>query len=212
MKRMERMTQGTNLKYNKPSYYDDYVNVDELIEQMNKEYPNGKLLTEIVDIVDGTIIFKATFYDGDSSAICTGHGAEKITKDKKLEKAETVARGRCLRVLLSAGVTSEEMEDVISVVPNATSKPKQSVAKADVQKSHAHVVTERTNDAVAALQTIQQTVKGKDLLQLLNTSLEECELVLVKTLDEAKDHLYKLGEADVAELTDTLKRKADILN
>ena len=206
------MTQGTNSKYNKPSYYDDYVNVDELIEQMNKEYPNGKLLTEIVDIVDGTIIFKATFYDGDSDAICTGHGAEKIAKDKKLEKAETVARGRCLRVLLSAGVTSEEMEDVVSVIPNAASKPKQSVAKADVQKSHAHVVTERTNDAVAALQTIQQTVKGKELLQLLNTSLEECELVLVKTLDEAKEHLYKLGESDVIELADTLKRKADILN
>lgn len=208
------MTQGTNLNYKAkaPSYYDDYINVDELIAQMNKEYPNGKLITQIVDIVDGTIIFKATFYDGDSDAICTGHGAEKLAKDKKLEKAETVARGRCLRVLLSAGVTKEEMEDVVSVIPNAASKPKQSVAKADVQKSHAHVVTERTNDAVAALQTIQQTVKGKDLLQLLNTSLEECELVLVKTLDEAKDHLYKLGEADVAELTDTLKRKADILN
>jgi hypothetical protein len=210
------MTQGTNSKYNAPKFLDDYIGVDELIEQMNDKYPTGHLITEILDMSDTHVVFKASFYktEDDKFTKCTGHArVEKTNMNQHwFEKAETKARGRCLRVLLSAGVTKEEMEDVDSVIPNAASKPKQSVAKADVQKSHAHVVTERTNDAVAALQTIQQTVKGKDLLQLLNTSLEECELVLVKTLDEAKEHLYKLGDADVAELTDTLKRKADILN
>lgn len=210
------MTQGTNLKYNSPKFLDDYVGVDELIEQMNEKYPTGHLVTEVLDMSDTHVVFKASFFtnEDDKSTKCTGHSrVEKSNMNQHwFEKAETKARGRCLRVLLSAGVTKEEMEDVDSVIPNAASKPKQSVVKADVQKSHAHVVNERTNSAIAALQKIQQTVKGKDLLQLLNTSLEECELVLVKTLDEAKEHLYKLGEADVAELTDTLNRKADILN
>jgi hypothetical protein len=210
------MTQGTNLKYNSPKFLDDYVGVDELIEQMNEKYPTGHLITEVLDMSDTHVVFKASFFtnEDDKFTKCTGHSrVEKSNMNQHwFEKAETKARGRCLRVLLSAGVTKEEMEDVDSVIPNAASKPKQSVVKADVQKSHAHVVNERTNSAIAALQKIQQTVKGKDLLQLLNTSLEECELVLVKTLDEAKEHLYKLGEADVAELTDTLNRKADILN
>ena len=211
------MTQGTNSKYNSPKFLDDYVGVDELIEQMNEKYPTGHLITEVLDMSDTHVVFKASFFtnEGDKfSRKCTGHSrVEKSNMNQHwFEKAETKARGRCLRVLLSAGVTKEEMEDVVSDIPNAASKPKQSVAKADVQESHAHVVNERTNSAIAALQKIQQTVKGKDLLQLLNTSLEECELMLVKTLDEAKDHLYKLGEADVAKLTDTLNRKADILN
>ena len=117
------MTQGTNSKY-KASYLDDYVNVDELVERMNKEYPNGRLITEIVSQIGDLVVFKATFYDGDSDVICTGHGAEKITKDKKLEKAESVARGRCLRVLLSAGVIAEEMEDLqtVALLVKPTSK------------------------------------------------------------------------------------------
>ena len=183
------MTQGTNLKYNSPKFLDDYVGVDELIEQMNEKYPTGHLITEVLDMSDTHVVFKASFFtnEDDKFTKCTGHSrVEKSNMNQHwFEKAETKARGRCLRVLLSAGVTKEEMEDVDSVIPNAASKPKQSVVKADVQKSHAHVVNERTNSAIAALQKIQQTVKGKDLLQLLNTSLEECQLMLVKTLDEA---------------------------
>ena len=79
----------------------DYVKVDDLIKRMNEEYPKGRLITEFISQIDDLVVFKATFYDGDSEAICTGHGAEKLIRDKKLEKAESVARGRCLRVLFS---------------------------------------------------------------------------------------------------------------
>lgn len=55
------MTQGTNLKYNSPKFLDDYVGVDELIEQMNEKYPTGHLITEVLDMSDTHVVFKASF-------------------------------------------------------------------------------------------------------------------------------------------------------
>ena len=100
----------------------DYVKVDDLILRMNKDYPKGRLITELVTQIGDLVVFKATFYDGDSEAICTGHGAEKIVRDKKLEKAESVARGRCLRVLFSEKPTFEEMEDIATTSTNTAKK------------------------------------------------------------------------------------------
>jgi len=104
-------------------FLEDYVGVDDLIKQMNEQYPEGKLVSEIVEKTDKMVVFKTSFYTKDNvSPKCTGHGSKYSTEDHWLEKAEQKSRGRCLRVLLGgAEPTREEME---GIVPSKTAAPK----------------------------------------------------------------------------------------
>lgn len=104
-------------------FLEDYVGVDDLIKQMNEQYPEGRLVSEIVEKTDKMVVFKTSFYTKDNvSPKCTGHGSKYSTEDHWLEKAEQKSRGRCLRVLLGgAEPTREEME---GIVPSKTAAPK----------------------------------------------------------------------------------------
>ena len=104
-------------------FLEDYVGVDDLIKQMNEQYPEGRLVSEIVEKTDKMVVFKTSFYTKDNvSPKCTGHGSKYSTEDHWLEKAEQKSRGRCLRVLLGgAEPTREEME---GIVPSKTTAPK----------------------------------------------------------------------------------------
>ena len=199
----------TNQNQKKISFLDDYVGVDELIEQMNTKYPEGVLKSEIIDISDSYVVFKTSFYINSEAPLkCTGHARVEKTPSNPhwFEKAETKSRGRCLRVLLSAGVTKEEMEDVDLL--NAD-KPVMTVDKdIDNPVNAAH----KSNSAVDALKDIQQSVTGRDLLTLLNESLEDCELKQVNTLKTAKDELLKLGGADAQLLATTIRQRYAKLN
>jgi hypothetical protein len=103
-------------------FLEDYVGVDDLIKQMNEQYPEGRLVSEIVEKTDKMVVFKTSFYTKDNvSPKCTGHGSKYSTEDHWLEKAEQKSRGRCLRVLLGgAEPTREEME---GIVPSKTTAP-----------------------------------------------------------------------------------------
>ena len=103
-------------------FLEDYVGVDDLIKQMNEQYPEGRLVSEIVEKTDKMVVFKTSFYTKDNvSPKCTGHGSKYSTEDHWLEKAEQKSRGRCLRVLLGgAEPTREEME---GIVPSKTANP-----------------------------------------------------------------------------------------
>jgi guanylate kinase len=103
-------------------FLEDYVGVDDLIKQMNEQYPEGRLVSEIVEKTDKMVVFKTSFYTKDNvSPKCTGHGSKYSTEDHWLEKAEQKSRGRCLRVLLGgAEPTREEME---GIVPSKTATP-----------------------------------------------------------------------------------------
>jgi len=103
-------------------FLEDYVGVDDLIKQMNEQYPEGRLVSEIVEKTDKMVVFKTSFYTKDNvSPKCTGHGSKYSTEDHWLEKAEQKSRGRCLRVLLGSEPTAEEME---GIVPSKTAAPK----------------------------------------------------------------------------------------
>jgi len=103
-------------------FLEDYVGVDDLIKQMNEQYPEGRLVSEIVEKTDKMVVFKTSFYTKDNvSPKCTGHGRKYSTEDHWLEKAEQKSRGRCLRVLLGSEPTAEEME---GIVPSKTAAPK----------------------------------------------------------------------------------------
>ena len=106
------------------NFLEDYVKVDDLIKRLNEEYPESRLITKLETMVGDKVIFKASLYLGEEDIVkCTGYGAENITKEKKLEKAESVARGRCLRVLFSEKPLYEEMEGFVPSKDKTPEKP-----------------------------------------------------------------------------------------
>lgn len=188
----------TNQNYSKNSFLDDYVGVDELIAQMNEKYPKGVLISDVIDFGENHVVFRTTFYETtESPAKCTGHSRLDKSPNNPhwFEKAETKSRGRCLRVLLSAGVTKEEMEDV-------------DISASQQQSVEPVVAQENKNSAITALQEIQQSVRGGELLALINDSLGEVELKQVNTLTDAKEYLESLGGADSVLFANTIKQKS----
>ena len=47
-------------------FLEDYVGVDDLIKQMNEQYPEGRLVSEIVEKTDKMVVFKTSFYTKDN--------------------------------------------------------------------------------------------------------------------------------------------------
>ena len=111
-------------------FLEDYIKVDDLIKEMNEKYPEGRLVSEIVEKTEKMVVFKTSFYVKDNvSPKCTGHGSKYSTEDHWLEKAEQKSRGRCLRVLLGAEPTAEEMEGIVA----SKTEPKKSNLDAKVE-------------------------------------------------------------------------------
>ena len=83
----------------------DYVEVNTRIMKFYEKYPEGRILTEILEWKDGVVVMKATVYRDSSDVIAaTGHAYEKegssfINKTSALENCETSACGRALAML-----------------------------------------------------------------------------------------------------------------
>jgi len=130
-------------------FLEDYVGVDDLIKQMNEQYPEGRLVSEIVEKTDKMVVFKTSFYTKDNvSPKCTGHGSKYSTEDHWLEKAEQKSRGRCLRVLLGSEPTAEEME---GIVPSKTTAPKKKSLDEKVKDLEAEGLVEDISDKAQAI-------------------------------------------------------------
>tara|TARA_R100001443_G_scaffold7321_2_gene16580 strand:- start:7300 stop:7902 length:603 start_codon:yes stop_codon:yes gene_type:complete len=170
------------------NFLEDYVKVDDLIKRMNEEYPKGRLVTELVNQIDDLVVFKATFFNGDSDPICTGHGAEKIKLDKKLEKAESVARGRCLRVLFSEKPLFEEMEGIAprkQTMPKKASKSTidtkverledEDIVK-DLSKSQSHIINNVKDFAMAATNHNETNAKAFYIEAISKMGIKEDEI------------------------------------
>ena len=132
-----------------PKFLEDYTTVDELISKMNKEYPNCRLVAEMVDNGDDWVIFKSSFYENkeDTEPKATGYARQtKADHNSWFEMASTKANGRCLRVVFSESTTAEEM---IGIAPSKEAAPKKSIEKEldkagiefeDVSVSQSHVI------------------------------------------------------------------------
>ena len=130
-------------------FLEDYVGVDDLIKQMNEQYPEGRLVSEIVEKTDKMVVFKTSFYIKDNvSPKCTGHGSKYSTEDHWLEKAEQKSRGRCLRVLLGSEPTAEEME---GIVPSKAANPKKKSLDEKVKDLEAEGLVEDISDKAQAI-------------------------------------------------------------
>lgn len=132
-----------------PKFLEDYTTVDELISKMNKEYPNCRLVAEMVDNGDDWVIFKSSFYENkeDTEPKATGYARQtKADHNSWFEMASTKANGRCLRVVFSESTTAEEM---IGIAPSKEATSQKSIEKEldkagieyeDVSVSKTHVI------------------------------------------------------------------------
>ena len=106
-----------------PKFLEDYVTVDELISKMNKEYPECRLVSELVGYGDDWVIFKSSFFENkdDLEPKATAY-AKQTSKDHNswFEMANTKANGRCLRIVFSESTLAEEM---IGIVPSKNEAP-----------------------------------------------------------------------------------------
>ena len=131
-----------------PKFLEDYTTVDELISKMNKEYPECRLVAEMVDNGEDWVIFKSSFYENkeDTEPKATGYARQtKADHNSWFEMASTKANGRCLRVVFSESTTAEEM---IGIAPSKDA-PKKSIEKEldkagmeyeDVSVSKSHII------------------------------------------------------------------------
>ncbi|MGA1047934.1 MAG: hypothetical protein ACO3UU_07975 [Minisyncoccia bacterium] len=147
-------------------FLEDYVGVDDLIKQMNEQYPEGRLVSEIVEKTDKMVVFKTSFYTKDNvSPKCTGHGSKYSTEDHWLEKAEQKSRGRCLRVLLGSEPTAEEME---GIVPSKTTAPNKKSLDEKVKDLEAEGLVE---DISMKAQAVMDNIKDF-ALEITNQDLD----------------------------------------
>ena len=99
----------------------DYIEVNERIKAFRMLYPEGTIITEILDLTDGVVTMRATV-SVDGKVLGVGHAQEKesssfINKTSFVENCETSAVGRALGMLgigIDTSVASaEEVENAI---------------------------------------------------------------------------------------------------
>lgn len=82
----------------------EYVPVTERVKEFRKQFPDYKLITEIVHYDDNSVIMVAKIYDQDGKMIANGHAQEdrnasNINKTSYVENCETSAVGRAIGML-----------------------------------------------------------------------------------------------------------------
>jgi len=147
---------------------DNYVKVDELIKEMNEKYPEGRLVSEMLDSGVDYVVFKTSFYETTDSDVakCTGHARQQKSDHQSwFEKCEQKSRGRCLRVLLGSEPVYEEMEDVVQ--QQAPTAPKKTNLEAKIEMLEAEGLVEdvshRTQAVMGNLKDFALSVTAQDI-------------------------------------------------
>jgi len=147
---------------------DNYVKVDELIKEMNEKYPEGRLVSEMLDSGVDYVVFKTSFYETTDSDVakCTGHARQQKSDHQSwFEKCEQKSRGRCLRVLLGSEPVYEEMEDVVQ--QQAPTAPKKTNLEAKIEMLEAEGLVEdishRTQAVLDNLKDFALSVSAQDI-------------------------------------------------
>ncbi len=134
-----------------PKFLEDYTTVDELISKMNKEYPESRLISEMVGYGDDWVIFKSSFYetkeDAEPKAVAY---AKQTSKDHNswFEMANTKANGRTLRIVFSESTLAEEM---IGIAPSKEAAPKKKTLDEKVKELEAEGLVEDITDSKQAI-------------------------------------------------------------
>jgi len=142
-----------------PKFLEDYTTVDELISKMNKEYPECRLVSELVGYGDDWVIFKSSFFENkdDVEPKATAY-AKQTSKDHNswFEMANTKANGRCLRIVFSESTLAEEM---IGIAPSKK-EVKEAPKKTSLEKKVEHLEAEGlVEDISMKAQAVMDNIK-----------------------------------------------------
>jgi hypothetical protein len=153
-----------------PKFLEDYVTVDELISKMNKEYPECRLVSELVGYGDDWVIFKSSFFENkdDLEPKATAY-AKQTNKDHNswFEMANTKANGRCLRIVFSESTLAEEMIGIVPSKNEAPTAPKKTNLEAKIEILEAEGLVEdisnRTQAVMGNLKDFALSVTAQNL-------------------------------------------------
>jgi hypothetical protein len=161
-----------------PKFLEDYTTVDELISKMNKEYPESRLISEMVGYGDDWVIFKSSFYetkeDAEPKAVAY---AKQTSKDHNswFEMANTKANGRTLRIVFSESTLAEEM---IGIAPSKEAAPKKKSLDEKVKELEAEGLVEDITDSK---QAIMNNIK-EFAMEITNQDLEKARAFTAQAL------------------------------
>ena len=153
-----------------PKFLEDYVTVDELISKMNKEYPECRLVSELIGYGDDWVIFKSSFYENkdDLEPKATAY-AKQTSKDHNswFEMANTKANGRCLRIVFSESTLAEEMIGIVPSKNEVPTAPKKTNLEAKIEMLEAEGLVEdishRTQAVLDNLKDFALSVSAQDI-------------------------------------------------
>ena len=161
-----------------PKFLEDYTTVDELISKMNKEYPECRLVSELIGYGDDWAIFKSSFFENkdDVEPKATAY-AKQTSKDHNswFEMANTKANGRCLRIVFSESTLAEEM---IGIAPSKEAAPKKKSLDEKVKELEAEGLVEDITDSK---QAIMNNIK-EFALEITNQDLDKARAFTAQAL------------------------------
>lgn len=172
-----------------------YTKVVDRLKAWRNDYSveNGyKIVTCIHTLNDNYVVFKCEIIDKDNQVVSTGHGFNAISRDKSLEKAETVAVGRALAIFdpiyggdaeLASIEEIEKYQELNKPKPQPVNTKPNGVAnvvdQAKKQLSNGKGKIEKpTEDLVIPFGT---KLKGKKVSGVTYSTLEWC----LNTMDQA---------------------------
>ncbi len=161
-----------------PKFLEDYTTVDELISKMNKEYPESRLISEMVGYGDDWVIFKSSFYetkeDTEPKAVAY---AKQTSKDHNswFEMANTKANGRTLRIVFSESTLAEEM---IGIAPSKEAAPQKKTLDEKVKELEAEGLVEDITDSK---QAIMNNIK-EFAMEITNQDLDKARAFTAQAL------------------------------
>ncbi len=161
-----------------PKFLEDYTTVDELISKMNKEYPESRLISEMVGYGDDWVIFKSSFFetkeDTEPKAVAY---AKQTSKDHNswFEMANTKANGRTLRIVFSESTLAEEM---IRIAPSKEAAPQKKTLDEKVKELEAEGLVEDITDSK---QAIMNNIK-EFAMEITNQDLDKARTFTAQAL------------------------------
>ena len=167
-----------------PKFLEDYTTVDELISKMNKEYPECRLVSELIGYGDDWAIFKSSFYENkdDVEPKATAY-AKQTSKDHNswFEMANTKANGRCLRIIFSESTLAEEM---IGIAPSKDAAPKKKSLDEKVKELEAEGLVEDITKDLESQKKLQDITDSKQAI--MNNIKEFAMEITNQNLDKAR--------------------------
>lgn len=202
---------------------EDYVTVSERIERFHEKYPDGRIITNLVEInhETGFVLMQAMIYRtaADPHPAATGHayevrGESYINKTSYIENCESSAVGRALALLgfeVRRSISSrEEMEKAARITP--------SEATTGERSKPTPAPPARSNDAAAAKPTAQaekavSEEQKEEILSLLQRERPGDRRAQQKLLMEltGKSSREELTEQEAARLIEQLRKNGPSL-